>query len=162
MMNKSELNAFYRELEHRANLVLGQWVTLRSRPAELRYYSGHYTKNSVGIYEADAFPIPVLSIKGLCDVEFHIDQIQVTSKLKKMDAIDFDYQKISGHTFELYGLDDYESTYGDAHTPLEVLMNNIELSNESIIVFAFTFENNTDPATLKHFIHQLEHLKFFY
>ena len=83
MMNKSELNAFYRELEHRANLVLGQWVTLRSRPAELRYYSGHYTKNSVGIYEADAFPIPVLSIKGLCDVEFHIDQIQVTTKLKK-------------------------------------------------------------------------------
>jgi hypothetical protein len=162
MITKAELNEFYQELEHRANTILSQWLTLRSRPAELRYYSGHYTKNSSGIYERDAFPIPVLSIKDLCDVEFHLDQIQVTTKLKKNDATQFNYQKIGEHAFEIYGLNDYVSTYGDHRTSVQDILTNIERSNESIIVFSFTFDNEVDPATIKHFIHQLEHLNFFY
>lgn len=66
MITKTELNAFYQDMEYRANRIFGQVTTLRSKPAELRYYSGHYTKNDSGDYQMDYFPILVLSIQSLC------------------------------------------------------------------------------------------------
>jgi len=162
MITKAELNAFYQDMEHRANRILGQFMTLRSRPAELRYYSGHYTKNDSGDYQMDYFPIPVLSIEKLCDIEFHIDQIQITTKIQKEKIHKQDFKTLDAYSFEVYGLNDYTATYGTNHTPVETLIQTIDQSNENVLVFAFIFMNDIEPTKIKSFKDQLERLHFYY
>jgi len=162
MITKTELNAFYQDMEYRANRIFGQFTTLRSKPAELRYYSGHYTKNDSGDYQMDYFPILVLSIQGLCDIEFHTDQIQITTKIKKSEIHKLDFKTLNPYSFEVYGLKDYTSTYGNNQTPVESLIQTIDHSNETVVVFAFSFSNDIEPIKIKSFTHQLERLHFYY
>ena len=59
----------------------------------------------------DYYPIPVISIKGYCDIEIEIDEITISTKLKYNDALNFDYSKIMHYDFEMYGVKDYLKDY---------------------------------------------------
>lgn len=50
---------------------------------ELRsgWYNHHYHKDDRGNWVREAYPIPVIGVNGVCDIEIHFDTISVTAKL---------------------------------------------------------------------------------
>lgn len=162
MISKQALNHCYQALEQRANRFLGQFISIRQSTVKLQYFSGHYHKNALGIYEIEHYPIPVLSVKDLCDIEINLDHIQVTTKLKRTDVLKFDFMKLSRYAYEIYGVNDYLSTYGSNQTKVEEIICQIMTTNETEIAFAFTFLNETAPIDIKKFTHLLELNGFFY
>ena len=44
----------------------------------------------------DYYPIPVISVKGYCDVEISPDGISVTTKKKRNDTLDYSFEKLKG------------------------------------------------------------------
>lgn len=81
-METDELNGVYYPLYIKANEILKRFVPSRIFEAEYGWYNGHYSKNQSGQYVMDYFPIPVVSVKGFCDIEIGIGQITVSTKLR--------------------------------------------------------------------------------
>lgn len=162
MISKETLNQCYKELEVRATMILGQLISIRQKEVMLQYFSGHYSKNEQGIYEIENYPIPVISAKNLCDIEINLDQINITTKMKRSDFFQFDLKKLTTYTYELYGVNDYLSTYGSNQSKVDEIIVLIMTTNETEIAFGFTFPNETAPLEFKKFTHMLEHNGFFY
>ncbi|MCM1194818.1 MAG: hypothetical protein NC099_04860 [Corallococcus sp.] len=159
-MTKNELNAFYRDLELKTVAVLGRMEVL-GLDYDIGYYNGHYFKNSDGEYEKEYYPIPVISVKGACDIELEFDRISVSAKLSKRAALHFDYGKISAYRFEAYGIENYLDNYyedGD----IDKLLNNIKESKENAIGFQFEFDRDTDAKKIMEFVEFLRKNGFYY
>lgn len=162
MITKESLNQLYKELDHRANIILGQFISIRQRQVKLQYFNGHYSKNPLGTFEMEYYPIPVISVHNLCDIEINLDQIQITTKQKRSDIFKLDFSKIARYTFEIYGVNDYLSTYGTHKSTPEEIINKIMITNETNIAFSFMFIGGTEPSEIKKFTHFLELNHFYY
>lgn len=102
---------------------------------ESGWYNGHYRKNDAGEWGRDAFPIPVISVKGLCDIEIQFDEIAVSTTLKRDIALAYSFEKVADFSFEAYGVTDY---YHKGQTVQE-LRENIRACDETEIGFFFCF-----------------------
>ena len=49
------------------------------------WYSGHYHRTAEG-WVRESYPIPVITIKGLCDIELSFREMTVTAKLPSPNA----------------------------------------------------------------------------
>ncbi len=59
----------------------------------------------------DHYPIPVISVKGYCDVEISPDGISVTTKKKRKDALDYSFERLKGYSFEAFGVEGYKERH---------------------------------------------------
>lgn len=162
-MNTKELNDFYCSLEKRKNSIISPFNKIHYIfKYEVGYFNGHYTKDETGEYQMDYFPIPVISITGFCDIEINIDSISLSTKLTRVNALNFNYAKLQKYHFEVYGVKDYLSDfYLDGFT-IDQLKNNILNSKEEEIGFAFTFDKNIDGDELYNFVKWLRRNGFYY
>ena len=63
-----EIDSAYHELELKhAEIVHALFH--RMFKLESGWYNGHYNRTEDGNWHCDSYPIPVISIKGLCDIE---------------------------------------------------------------------------------------------
>ena len=105
-MSRDELNNIYRELENRIHRITAPFTSShKGFDFSCGYYSGHYHKNTEGKYVMDFFPIPVVSVKGVCDIEIDLDKVSVSTKLRREVALNYEYEKLSVYEFEAYGVD---------------------------------------------------------
>lgn len=58
---------------------------------ESGWYNGHYHKGENGDWCRESYPIPVVTVKGLCDIEVSFDKITVSTKLKRAKALEYSY-----------------------------------------------------------------------
>lgn len=133
-----ELNSAYIQLETKFTGLLrelkqNQWET------ESGWYNGHYHKDGQGAWQREAYPIPVISVKNLCDIEISFHKIFVTAKLKRETACEYSYEKFRQFSFEAYGVEDYLSDYYHEGLSLQDLKENIRNSTEKEIGFQFFF-----------------------
>lgn len=126
------------------------------------YFNGHYHLNEAGTYQMDRFPIPVISVADLCDIEIDLERTSVTTKLTKDNAVRFDYQRLAGKAFEAYGVEDYLADYYAQGDSIETLIGNIVQSKEDNIGFSFYFERNADVKEVTDFVAFLGAQGFFY
>lgn len=118
---REQLNHLYRKLDEKAHVYISEMTRLHGGfKIESGFYNGHYHKNAEGNYQMDSYPIPVISIKGLCDIEIDFDRISITSKLSKEQAVSFDWNTLGNTEFEVYGVDDFLQDYGDNQTVGEI------------------------------------------
>ncbi len=155
------LNGIYRELELKS-FELSSALFHRIFEVESGYYSGHYNKTNDGQYERDYYPIPVVSVKGFCDVEINLDSISVSTKLKRADALKYDYSKLKGYTFEVYGVEDYSDDYYHKGLTIYDLVTNIGKSDEKEIGFAFYFDFDVGKEEIFEFAKFLRRNSFYY
>lgn len=73
----------------------------------LDWYNIHYYKNDDGDWSRASYPVPVISIKGYCDIEIQFEAITVSAKLKRGTALEYSYDKIMKYEYEAYGVEDY-------------------------------------------------------
>ena len=156
-----EINRVYYELDmRRAQLCSALYH--RIFDVESGWYNGHYHKDDNGNWRRESYPIPVISVKGFCDIEIQFDEITVTAKRKRTAALNYSYEKIREYPFEAYGVeDDLSNLYHEGQT-IQDLKKNITESDEEEIFFSFSFPLDVDGKVIFEFVKLLRRENFYY
>ena len=163
-MNKrllAEIDAAYRALETRQEIVKAA-VRQAGLECTSGWYNGHYARDGRGEFRRQAYPIPVVSVERLCDIELGFSTLSITAKLSRARALAFPYETLPPCPFEAYGVEDYLSDYYHAGQSLETLRKNVASSNEVEIGFAFSLPVAIAPDALADFLTFLKDSGFFY
>ena len=155
-MKRSELNEIYRKLDHKAREIS------KLLNCTFNYYNGHYHKNEAGNYQMDYFPIPVIEMKGVCDIEIDLNQVSITAKLTREQALSYDFEKVKSYNFEAYGVENYLDDFYTAGNTINAMIKKITKSNEESIFFSFYFPYETDPNGICEFVEFIHTNGFFY
>ncbi len=130
-------------------------------PVEWGFYNGHYHETALGAYAMDRFPIPVLTVPGLCDIEIDLDALSVSAKLRRADALAYSFAPLSGYSFEVYGVENYLTTFYREGSTLDELRQAIEKSSETEIGVSFSFPADADAATVTALVELLRREGFY-
>lgn len=155
-MDRRQLNDLYRELDGKARQI-GKLLH-----ASFGWYNGHYHKGPSGAYEMDAFPIPVITIPGVCDIEVDLDRISVTAKLTRTDALRFDFCKLAAYDFEAYGVENYLDDFYGAGDTAGTMLEKIRASGEDAIFFSFCFSCDAAAGEIGKLVGLIQREGFFY
>ena len=126
------------------------------------WYNGHYHRAADGSWVREAYPIPVISVNGVCDIEIEFDHINISSKLSKEQAVRFPYEEIASIPFETYGVEDYLSDLYHSGMSLSDLRRNISDAKEQEIGFSFRFVAEVKVKDILSFVLWLKEVGFYY
>lgn len=156
MVERNQLNEIYKKLDEKAQEISKLLI------GTVGYYNGHYHKNALGNYEMDYFPIPVISVNGLCDVEVELNQISITTKLTRNKAISYDFEKVKSYNFEAYGVENYLTDFYLAGDTISGMVDKIKASKEENIFFSFYFPLEVSAGVVSELVNLLSREGFFY
>jgi hypothetical protein len=126
------------------------------------WFNGHFERSLNGGWVSQSYPLPVISVKGYCDVEIGFDKITVSTKRKRADALSYSYKKVLDYSFEAYGVDDYLQDYYRPGDTIEAMKTAISQSNEDEIGFSFTLPWETNQEQIYEFVKLLRREGFYY
>ncbi|MGL4738210.1 MAG: DUF3201 domain-containing protein [Cellulosilyticaceae bacterium] len=99
------LNTVYKSLNtYKTDLINA--LNARGYSYKWGYYSGHYMRCDEK-WMLEQFPIPVITVKGLCDIGMDLSHIFIESRLQREQALQFDFTILQKYKFEVYGTADY-------------------------------------------------------
>ena len=155
-----ELNIFYSRLESKATEIVNSIYPVFS--PLWGWYNGHFHKNENGEWERESFPIPVIELSGLCDIEVSIDRITVSTKLLRNIALEYQYEKIRNMAFECYGIENYLLDFYTGDIKFDDLKKNIANSDEKEVGFSFVFNFNESTENIKNLLCFIKREGFYY
>lgn len=160
-MDINALNSFYKKLDTKACEIINTFNQNYELKSTYGYYNGHYYMNN-GEYEKSFFPIPVIDVKNLCNIEINPHFISITAKLGRENAMTYNYDKLKSCKFEVYGVENYLKDFYKAGQPIDELLRNIERSSEKEIGFSFEFSKDAALNELYLFALFLKKECFYY
>lgn len=114
--------------------------------SQINYVAGNYLKVKEG-YALQAYPIPVILIKGKGDIGFNLDGVFFEFFVKKQTAMRLSVEAFSNdYAIEVYGAEDCETDYYREGMTTEAFKRGIEKSKENGFGIAFYFDAFTDGA----------------
>ena len=155
------INATYYRLEIKQAEIIHA-LCHRIFELESGWYNGHYHKGEDGNWFRDSYPIPVIGIKGICDIEIQFDKISISTKLKRDMALTYSFEKFSGYEFEAYGVEDYLADFYHAGQTVQEMKDNIHACDETEIGFSFVFPFDVEGKQIFEFVKLLRREGFFY
>ena len=156
-----EMQRFYDRLETKSGQLFHA-LFHRVFELEVGWYSGHYHKSKDGTWTREAYPIPVIGVKGFCDIEVQPDHISVSTKLKRTTALNYSFVKFAEYDFEAYGVEDYLADFYHPGQTMEELKENIRACQEREIGFSFSFPFDVDGQKMYEFVKLLRREGFYY
>ena len=157
----NEINTAYSHLEMKQTELVN---ALFHRIFELDsgWYNGHYHQDEAGNWFRDSYPIPVIGVKGLCDIEISFDKISISTKLKRKEALAYSFEKFAGYEFEAYGVEDYLTDFYHPGQTVQDLKENIRVCDEKEIGFSFVFPFDVKGKQIFEFVKLLRREGFYY
>lgn len=156
------LNQLYAPLDDKVcELVMALTKSHDGYQVNSRFFNGHYHKNDAGQYQKDRYPIPVISIMGLCDIEIDFDGISTTTKLSRDWIVSFDWSAFKTVHFEVYGVENFLNDYGNDRDS-SAIKGRALLSDENEFFVSFFLHNDTDGEELLKFLKFLRRNHFYY
>ena len=155
-MERNKLNEIYKKLDDKVQAIS------KLLHCTFGYYNGHYHKNTAGNYEKDYFPIPVISVKGLCDVEIELNQISITTKLTRNKAISYNYEKLKSYHFEAYGVENYLDDFYLEGDTISSMIEKIKASKEENVFLSFYFPFEVPAGVVSEFVNFIAKEGYFY
>lgn len=156
-----DLNVLYLLLEEKKNEIIQNLKGLNLKVSS-GWFNGHYRKTDSGKWEREAFPIPVISIHGICDIEIHDKRLSFSTKMKKENALAFSFVPYTVYEFEAYGVEDYLADYFHSGITLDDMQQQIQKSGENEIGFAIIVPFDFENRSLMDLIEKLKTDGFFY
>lgn len=156
-----DLNVLYLLLEEKKNEIIQNLKGLNLKVSS-GWFNGHYRKTDSGKWEREAFPIPVISIHGICDIEIHDERLSFSTKMKKENALAFSFVPYTVYEFEAYGVEDYLADYFHSGITLDDMQQQIQKSGENEIGFAIIVPFDFENRSLMDLIEKLKTDGFFY
>lgn len=158
---RKEIHAAYYRLEMKQAEIVHA-LFHRFFELESGWYNGHYHKDDAGEWQRESYPIPVIGVKGYCDIEIQFDRISVSTKLKQDAALAYSFEKFTGREFEAYGVEDYLADFYHAGQTVQELRENICASDEREIGFSFIFPFDIVGNQIFEFVKLLRREGFYY
>lgn len=162
----NDLQNFYSNIEKIAEILTSS-LKNQSLPIDSGWYNDHYHIEN-GNWIREAYPIKVLTLNGLCDIEIGFFNIAITSKLKKEQALLYNFSSLESLNlkYDVYGVEnfllDFKNEFFDEK---ETIKNKIKNSSEENIAFSFYFELNSSKSNIQKIVNTINLLranKFFY
>lgn len=100
-------------------------------------------------------------MEGLCDIEIDFEQISVSTKKRREEALAYDFQRLP-LPFQVYGVEHFLTDYYLPGTTLAELRDNLRNSGEAEIGISFSFPFETEPEELFRFAAFLKQEGFYY
>jgi hypothetical protein len=135
---KDLLNAEYGKLDSLVNSICEKL----NISYHVEFYNGHFSKDKYGNWTEMKYPIPVINIQDLCDIEVDLDVIGVSTRISKEQALKYDWNKLLDYDFEVHGIIDFLSDYHLPPYNISDLQKNIRSSEELEIGVSFNFLND--------------------
>lgn len=107
-------------------------------PCTWGFFAQHSIRNGADWF-FEHYPIPVITMENVCEIGFDIQQTFVEFKLKREQAITFDFTQFSGIAFEVYGVVDYLNDFYHADRDIDQIHAEIEKSDEKEIGVSLLF-----------------------
>ncbi|WP_313132689.1 DUF3201 domain-containing protein [Anaerocolumna sp.] len=123
------------------------------------YQWGFYNNHSMredNQWFLEYYPIPVVTIKNICDIGIDMNRTFIEFKMKKEKAVLFHWEIISDYKFEVYGVEDYLSDFYNAALKLDDISEKISRSNEKEVGIEFEFSYLEDKSNLLNMVKKLE------
>lgn len=157
----NEINTAYYRLEMKQAEII---YALFHRIFELEsgWYNGHYHKGDNESQLRESYPIPVIGVKGFCDIEIQFDKISVSTKLKQDVALAYSFEKFSEYEFEAYGVENYLADFYHAGQTVQEMKENIRTCDEKEIGFSFVFPFDVEGKQIFEFVKLLRRERFYY
>lgn len=172
---KARLNELYRALVAKAQSLMREFSPLvnpdllMSMSYLIKHYIRHMYKHKEESLEYAAqhsenhYPIPVIRLSGLCDVEIDADVISVFTRLKRVDMLKFDFSRLEGYSFEAYGYGaGSRIDFCDCKETVQAMKDNILGSSTEVIDFYFDFPFDADEKEIFTLISRLQKAGFFF
>jgi len=161
MISRELLNEAYSELEAKHDDIM-HILKRQGFSLESGWYNGHYQKESDGKWVRDAYPIPVITVKELCDIEIQFDSISVSTKRKREMALAYSFQPLMKYDFEVYGVEDYLSDYYHLGQSVQEMKEKIQKSSEAEIGISFSFPFEVTGQEVSELVKLLGQEGFYY
>lgn len=158
-MTIDKLNAVYAQLEKKRCALVSALKGAVQHPITSGYFNGHYRKMQNGAYEKELYPIPVVTVQGLCDVELEPDGVSVTTKCARQSVLSYCGTVLHETPFDAYGIEDFLSDYGN---DLRSLKSFLTQSTESECFLTFSFSAAVSVDELLRFVICLQAEQFYY
>ena len=156
-----EFNTVYSRLESKQTALV-RALPHRIFELESGWYNGHYHIDETGNWFRESYPIPVIDVKGLCDIEIPFDKITISTKLKRNAALTYSFEKFAGYEFEAYGVEDYLADFYHSGQILQELQENIRSCTEKEIELSFVFPFDVEEEQIFEFVKLLRREGFYY
>lgn len=156
-----EINALYLRLEAKQTQI-NQALSAQGLCPHCGWYNGHNHRDEAGKWIKEAYPIPVISLDGLRDIELEFDKISVSVKLTRDAALAFDFEELAECDFEAYGVEDYLADFYHRGSTIPAMKAQIRACPEAEIGFSFYFPFESEEVRLAEFVLQLRSKGFYY
>ena len=154
------IDAAYFSLEEKKAELLSALSAARLRTKD-GWHNGHYHKNELGEWERESYPIPVLELAGLCDVEIGFNRIGVSTKLST-DRIDSIYpEDFTPLDFEVYDTESFLEDIYTSRQPFAQLKTSVKRHPASEVGFTFYFPPNVTAKPILELILLLDKAGFY-
>ena len=154
------IDAAYFVLEEKQAELLSAFTAARYRAAS-GWYNGHYHKNILGEWERESYPIPVLEIAGICDVEIGFDKITVSAKLRTESISTLEAESFTPYDYEVYGVEDFLNDLYSSRQPFGQLKAIAENHSEPEVGFSFYFPPHASAIPILDLIRLLDKSGFY-
>ncbi len=128
-------------------------------PISSGYFNGHYRKTQNGAFEKELYPIPVVTVQGLCDVELEPNGVSVTTNCALQTVLSYRGSVLLETPFDAYGVEDFLSDYGNDLSSLKAFLTQ---SADSECFLIFSFPAAVSVAELLRFVIRLKAEQFYY
>ena len=172
---KAQLNELYSTLTAKAQSLMKAFMPLVDSQLlmSMSYVIKHYIRNMYKRREAtpenaaetseDNYPIPVIRLSDLCEVEIYTDVISVFTRLKRSDVQELDFSRLSGYAFEAYGYDSGSLIdFCGGSAALQDIKDNILDGNTEVADFYFDFPFDADEGEISALVTLLHDSGFFF
>jgi len=92
--------------------------------------------------------LPVITVEGVCRVEVSVDGAGVLARMKKEDALAFDFSGVDGVDFEAYGMKSMFEDLCAVGESVDDMKTKIARSRETEIGFTF-YPGDSDEAVVR-------------
>ncbi|GAA4298017.1 hypothetical protein GCM10023142_37950 [Anaerocolumna aminovalerica] len=107
------------------------------------------------------YPIPLVTVKDICDIGIDINHIFIECKMKKEKIIGFEWKLISDYNFDVYGVEDYLNDFYNSSLKLDDITERIIHSNENEIGIEFQLRFLEEKSIILELIKKLEFMGTF-
>ena len=172
---RARLNELYSTLTAKSQSLMKALMPLVDADLlmSMSYVIKHYIRNmykhreptpdNAADYSEDNYPIPVIRLSDLCEVEIYTDVISVFTRLKCTDAERFDISCLEKYSFEAYGYDEGRLIdFSDGKATLQEIKENILKSNTEVTDFYFDFPFDVEESEIYALTKLLHGAGFFF
>jgi len=119
------------------------------------FYNNHYVKKN-SQWHVEYYPIPIVTIKNICDIGIDINRIFVECKISRETVVEFNWNNLLDYKFEVYGVKDYLHDFYNASLDLDSILVRILESDEDEIAIEIEMDLLEDKVKVLDIIRKLE------